>query len=118
KITALLQLQNRGLIVELDSEEMVIRLKDNHTQKKFLQALNFSVTFKDQTYTLVVQYVPINLLIEQPGLLRLVEGKNLLEVNSLISMCWIKPPHKHPPTQMMAFTLLQVNDAVMANKLI
>ncbi|KAG2048097.1 hypothetical protein BDR06DRAFT_838348, partial [Suillus hirtellus] len=86
--------------------------------KRFLQALNFSVTLKDKTYTLIAQYVSINLLIECPGLLRLVEGKNHLEDNSLVSMHWIKPPHKCLPTQMMAFAILQVNNATTANKLI
>jgi len=59
-----------------------------------------------------------NLLIERPGLLRLVEGKNHLDDNSLASMRWIKPPHKWPPKQTMVFAPLHVNDANTANKLI
>ncbi|KAG1840200.1 hypothetical protein DFJ58DRAFT_640250, partial [Suillus subalutaceus] len=95
-------LRNGGLIIELDSEATVNRLKVEATQQRFLQALDSSVIFKDRTYTLVVQYIPVNLLIERTGLLRLVEQKNHLETNSLISMHWIKPPHKRPPGQMMA----------------
>ncbi|KAG2739628.1 hypothetical protein P692DRAFT_201652946, partial [Suillus brevipes Sb2] len=101
-IKALLQLRNGGIIIELDSEETMARLRDNATRKKFLHALNYSVTFKDRTYTLVAQYVPTNLLVERPGLLRLVEGKNHLADNSLATMRWIKPPNKRPPGQMMA----------------
>ncbi|KAG0692195.1 hypothetical protein DFH29DRAFT_818025, partial [Suillus ampliporus] len=118
EIKALLQMHNGGLMAELDSEEMVQGLKDNTIRKRFLQALNFTVTFKDRTFALVVQYVPVNLLIERPGLLRLIEGKNRLDNNSLISMRWIKPPHKRPPRQLMAFALLQVNDTDIANNLI
>ncbi|KAG2741122.1 hypothetical protein P692DRAFT_20752677, partial [Suillus brevipes Sb2] len=54
-IKALLQLRNRGLIIELDSEETITRLQDNAIRKKLLHALNYSVTFKDRTYTLVAQ---------------------------------------------------------------
>ncbi|KAG1817163.1 uncharacterized protein BJ212DRAFT_1480392 [Suillus subaureus] len=106
-IIALLQLCNGGLIMELDSEETVLRLQDSTTRKKLIQALEFSVTFKDRTYTLVAQFIPINLLIEQPSLLHLVEGKNRLDDNLLASMRWIKPLHKRPPSQTMAFALLQ-----------
>jgi hypothetical protein len=117
-IKALLQLRNGGIITELDSEETVTQLRHPTARKAFLQALNFSVTLKDQTYTLVAQYVPVNLLIERPGLLRLIEGKNHLEDDLLASMRWIKPPHKRSPTQTMAFATIQVNDANTANKLI
>ncbi|KAG1764851.1 hypothetical protein EDD22DRAFT_766551, partial [Suillus occidentalis] len=117
-IKALLQLRNGGIITELDSEETVTQLRHPTARKAFLQALNFSVTLKDRTYTLVAQYVPVNLLIERPGLLRLIEGKNHLEDDSLASMRWIKPPHKRSPTQTMAFATIQVNDANTANKLI
>ncbi|KAG1794887.1 uncharacterized protein HD556DRAFT_1212846, partial [Suillus plorans] len=101
-IKALLQLRNGGLIIELDSEHTANKLKDPATRKTFLQALNNAVLFKDRTYTLVVQYIPVNLLIERPGLLRLIEKKNHLEDEALISMRWIKPPHKRPPGQQMA----------------
>ncbi|KIK33068.1 hypothetical protein CY34DRAFT_29868, partial [Suillus luteus UH-Slu-Lm8-n1] len=93
-IKALLQLRNGGLIIELDSEHTVHKLKDHTTRKTFLHALENSVLFKDRTYTLVVQYIPVNLLIECPGLLRLIEKKNHLENEALVSMRWIKPPHK------------------------
>ena len=83
---ALLQLRNGGLIVEIDSEETVNSLKDAVTRKRFLHALEFSVTFKDRSFALVVRYIPVNLLIERQGLLRLIEGENHLDDNSLISM--------------------------------
>lgn len=117
-IKALIQLRNGGLIVELDSELTLTRLQEHNTRKRFLQALDNSVIFKDRTYTLVLQYVPVNVLINRTGLLRLMEGKNQLADNSLASMRWIKPPHKRPPGQTMAFALLQVNDPETANKLI
>ncbi|KAG1777028.1 hypothetical protein EV702DRAFT_954489, partial [Suillus placidus] len=98
-IKALIQLRNGGLIVELDSELTLIRLREINARKRFLQALDNSVIFKDRTYTLVIQYVPVNILIERTGLLRLIEGKNQLADNSLASMRWIKPPHKRPPGQ-------------------
>jgi hypothetical protein len=111
-------MRNGGLIVELDSELTLTRLRELNTRKRFLQALDNSVMFKDRTYTLVLQYVPVNTLIECTGLLRLMEGKNQLTDNSLASMRWINPPHKRPPGQTMAFALLQVNDPKTANKLI
>ncbi|KAG1743987.1 uncharacterized protein EDB91DRAFT_1050846, partial [Suillus paluster] len=97
---------NGGIIPELDSKESVLRLRHKTTWTAFLKVLDFSVTFKDRTYTLIAQYVPVNILIEQPGIFCLVENKNRLKNNSLASMRWIKPPHKQSPTQMMVFALL------------
>jgi hypothetical protein len=117
-IKALLQLRNGGLMVEMDSEETANRLKNSEDRNKFLKALDHAVTIKDRTYTVIVQYLPIHMQIDRPGLLRLIESKNELEDNSLISMRWVKPPNKRTPGQLMAFASLQVNNADTANLII
>ncbi|KAG2051096.1 hypothetical protein BDR06DRAFT_860272, partial [Suillus hirtellus] len=77
-----------------------------------------AVSFRKCTYTLVLEYLPIQLQIENDGFLQHVENENGLPINSLANIRWIKPPTRQTQEQWKAFALLQVIEASTANNIL
>ncbi|KAG1786544.1 uncharacterized protein HD556DRAFT_1213353, partial [Suillus plorans] len=117
-IKAVIQLRNGGIIMELNTEESAKWLRTAEARTKLTAALKIPINFRDQTYALIVQYLPTTLHIDRPQFLRLVEEENLLKTDSLASIRWIKAPERRPPGQLTAFAMLQVSDPATANQLL
>ncbi|OJA11650.1 hypothetical protein AZE42_10164 [Rhizopogon vesiculosus] len=109
---------NGSLVIELENENIAswIRSPTGHTALE--TQLELAVTVQDRTHPIVVQYLPISLPIKRENFLRMVEKENTLPINSLDSICWIKPPHRCSNEQSKAFALIQVCDAALANNIL
>jgi hypothetical protein len=77
-----------------------------------------TVSFRKRTYPIVIEYLPIQMQIENESFLRNVENGNNLPMNSLATIRWIKPPLHRKNDQRKAFALLQVIEVETANNIL
>ncbi|KAG1824334.1 uncharacterized protein BJ212DRAFT_1245283, partial [Suillus subaureus] len=118
KVKAITMLRNGGLVVELESELLVSWL-NNPTGKAALESnLDLAVLFCRHTYPIVLEYLPIQLQIENEVFLKQVEQENNLPLNVIANIRWIKPPTKHSVEQRKAFALMQITDIHIANNIL
>ncbi|KAG2061007.1 hypothetical protein BDR06DRAFT_1049074 [Suillus hirtellus] len=117
-VKAVHALCNGGVIVELENEELAFWLCDLVGRTLLEGQFDTAVSFCKRTYTLVLEYLPIQLQIENDEFLRHIEHKNDLPTNSLASVRWIKPPTRRMQEQRKAFALLQVIKAPTANNIL
>ncbi|KAG2066508.1 hypothetical protein BDR04DRAFT_1029864, partial [Suillus decipiens] len=71
-----------------------------------------------QTFSIVAQYLPINLILEDSNLLCKIKKDNNLPDNSIASMHWIKPPQCRSNEQRKAFAMIHLRDAHTANSIL
>ena len=110
--------RNGGIIIELDNEHIADWLRTPAGQLELVKQLDSSVSFRNRTYPIVIEYLPIQTQIEQEGFLRQIEHANTLPLDSLASIRWIKAPTHRLKEQRKAFALLHVSDANMANNIL
>ena len=110
--------RNGGIIIELDNEHIAEWLRTPTGQSELVKQLDSSVSFRNRTYPIVVEYLPIQTQIEQEGFLRQVEHENTLPPESLASIRWIKAPTRRSKEQRKAFALLHTTDADVANNIL
>lgn len=117
-IRSITTLRNGGIIVELETESLAKWLNNQPGRSALENHLDISVSFRQRQYPLVLEYLPIQMQIEQDDFLRQIEQENQLETNTLASIRWIKPPTKRSAEQRKAFALLHVTDVQAANDII
>lgn len=117
-IKAVLSLRNGGIIIELESERLASWMRDPTGRALFEAQFDTEVSFRKRTFALVLEYLPIQLQIEQEEFLRNVENENNLPDHSLATARWIKPPTRRTQQQRKAFALLQVIEAPIANDIL
>ncbi|KAG1885400.1 hypothetical protein F4604DRAFT_1918096 [Suillus subluteus] len=91
-IKAILPLCNGSIIVELDNESLANWLCAPPGKNALTEHLGLSASIRMQTFSIVAQYLPINLHLKDDNLLCKTEVDNNIPENSIISMHWIKPP--------------------------
>ncbi|KAG1726348.1 uncharacterized protein EDB91DRAFT_1061666 [Suillus paluster] len=117
-ICSITTLHNGGIIVELETE-LLAKWLNNQPGKSALEShLDIPVLFHQHQYPLVLEYLPIQMQIEQEDFLQQIEQENQLETSALTSIRWIKPPTKCSAEQWKAFALLHITDVQIANDII
>ncbi|KIK34516.1 hypothetical protein CY34DRAFT_97858 [Suillus luteus UH-Slu-Lm8-n1] len=117
-IRSVAPLRNGGLVVELESEHLALWLGGVEGRALLEGHFDSAVSFRNRTFPIVLEYLPIHLQIEQTEFLRKIEEENCLPTDTLSSIRWIKPPLRHSQTQRKAFALLQVSTASYANDIL
>ncbi|KAG2047227.1 hypothetical protein BDR06DRAFT_897842, partial [Suillus hirtellus] len=117
-IRAVTPIRNRGIIVELDSEELATWLQEPTGRALLEEQFESTISFRSRTFALVLEYLPIRLQLDDTSLLRRVETENSLPADSLSSIRWIKPVARRFVEQWKAFALLHVADAFTANNIL
>jgi hypothetical protein len=111
-------LRNGGLVVELESEHLTLWLGSTEGRALLEGHFDSAVSFRNRTFPIVLEYLPIHMQIEQTEFLRKIEEENRLPTDTLSSIRWIKPPLHHSQTQRKTFALLQVTIASHANDIL
>ncbi|OJA13714.1 hypothetical protein AZE42_13442, partial [Rhizopogon vesiculosus] len=68
--------------------------------------LESPASLSNRTFPIVLQYLPIQMKIEQAEFLRSMERENSLPEHSLTAIQWIKPPLCRSKQQLKAFAIL------------
>ncbi|KAG2739998.1 hypothetical protein P692DRAFT_201661475, partial [Suillus brevipes Sb2] len=114
-IRSVASLRNGGVVIELESERLALWLGSTEGRALLEGQFDSAVSFRNRTFPLVLEYLPIHMQLEQPEFLRKIEQENHLPPDALTSIRWIKPPLRCSQAQRKAFALLQVSTASCAN---
>lgn len=117
-IKSVASLRNGGIVVELETESLASWLGSIEGRALLEGQFGPSVSFRNRTYPIVLEYLPIHMQLEQNDFLRKIEQENHLPTDSLSSIRWIKPPLRRSQAQRKAFALLQVSTASSANDIL
>lgn len=117
-IRAVMALRNGGIVVEMETESLAMWLNSPSGRAALEGSLDSPVSFRNRTYPIVIEYLPIQLQIEKDDFLRGVEQDNNLSEGALSSIRWIKPPLKRSAEQRKAFALVQVANIQTANDIL
>ncbi|KIK34630.1 hypothetical protein CY34DRAFT_59105, partial [Suillus luteus UH-Slu-Lm8-n1] len=79
------------IVVELETESLASWLGSIEGRALLEGQLGPSVSFRNRTYPIVLEYLPIHMQLEQNDFLRKIEQENHLPTDSLSSIRWIKP---------------------------
>ncbi|KAG1721590.1 uncharacterized protein EDB91DRAFT_1064336, partial [Suillus paluster] len=85
-IRAIMVLRNRGIVVELESESLAKWLNSPTGRTALESNMESAVLFRNRTYPIVAEYLPIHLQIDKEDFLRKIENNNNLSSGSLISI--------------------------------
>lgn len=117
-IRSVASLRNGGVVIELESERLALWLGSAEGRALLEGQFDSAVLFRNRTFPLVLEYLPIHMQLEQPEFLRKIEQENHLPSDVLVSIRWIKPPLRRSQAQRKAFALLQVSTASCANDIL
>ena len=90
KIKAAVLMRNGGLLLELDKAESAEWLQEVTNRTRFLDNLGSGASIKDQTYQVIVQFIPVPFKPDDDDSLRTYESVNGLQPGSVLKE-WIKP---------------------------
>ncbi|KIK78060.1 hypothetical protein PAXRUDRAFT_17089 [Paxillus rubicundulus Ve08.2h10] len=117
-IKRVLRLNNGGLLIELDNEEAATWLKSKPIHNKLTDTLGIQVIIRDQTYQILLPFLPITTRINAPSTLCNIETENGLACGTITQAKWVKPPEKRAADQRVAHAILMLSNPMSANMLI
>ena len=97
---------HKNVLYEVDSEEMVAWLRSPEGQRSFASKFGTEISLASRPFSVLVEYVPIALEVENPNVHRDIERRNNLPAGSIRSACWIKPIKRRSPNQRCAHAIL------------
>jgi hypothetical protein len=109
------KLRNNGVMVLLNSKELVEWLKDTEVELLFTSALATGATIRARQYTILVPKIPLTLDPNSDAHIREIEENNRLKKFSLSKIRWIKPESRRRPDQRLAHAFFSLNSAEAAN---
>ncbi|KAG2050493.1 hypothetical protein BDR06DRAFT_866485, partial [Suillus hirtellus] len=118
KVKAITILRNGGLIAEMESESLASWLNTMEGKTALVSNLDISVSFRHRTYPIVLEYLPVQLQLDDAGFPTQVEQENNLPPDTIASIRWIKPPTKRSAEQRKAFALMHITDIHLANNIL
>ncbi|KAG2354434.1 hypothetical protein BDR07DRAFT_1204904, partial [Suillus spraguei] len=98
-IRSVMTLCNGGIIVELETERLASWLNNPSGRSTLESHLDITVSFRQHNFSLILEYLPIQMQIEHTNFLCNIENENQLPANTLTSIRWIKPPMKRSSEQ-------------------
>ena len=112
------RLNNGGLLLEMDSEEAATWLGGSFAKAAFLGRFAPKAALKSCTYSLVIQFVPLNFKPGDDNELHTLEDLNGLPPNALLRARWIKPPYRRVAEQTCGHVLAVMTRPEDANKIL
>ena len=91
--------ENRGVIFEMNSGEAAEWLRNRQVMAAFIAKMGEMVNFKEQTYEVVVDWVPVSFEVDSSAAWKRVEQSNGLWESAIQDVSWIKPTHLHSENQ-------------------
>ena len=96
---------HKNVLYEVDSEDMVAWLRSPEGQHLFASKFGTEISLASRPFSILVEYVPITLELENPNVHRDIKRRNNLLTGSIRSACWIKPVERYSPNQHCAHTI-------------
>ena len=118
RFVSMRQLDNGGVLLEMDSESAARWLNVPVTQASFLNQFAPNASFKEQAFPIVVQFVPLHFKPDKALEIHQVEKDNGLPDGSLLRAHWIKPAHRRARDQTCGHIILVASAADTANKIL
>ena len=97
---------DRGVIFEMNTGETAEWLRNREVMAAFLAKMGVMVNFKEQTYEVVVDWVPVSFEVDDPAAWKRVEQSNGLWESAIQEVSWIKPTHLCSENQRSAMAIL------------
>lgn len=107
-----------GVTFELNSGEAVCWLKDKDVMLEFLSKMGSTADFKEQSYEVVMDWVPVTFEAESPAVWTRVEQSNGLRSSAIKGAKWIKPTHLRSVGQRTAIAIFSFATREDANHVI
>lgn len=118
QIKAINQLRNGNIVMEMMNESEAQRLREDDTKQAFINKLDANATFKDRSYPIVMQFVPISFNPSKRENLANLERENGWKEGSVLTARWIKPPERRTNDQQVAHILATLGDPQTANAIL
>ncbi|KIM57175.1 hypothetical protein SCLCIDRAFT_74650, partial [Scleroderma citrinum Foug A] len=104
-----------SLLYKVNSEETVTWLRSTKGQQAFAAKFSTEVSLASKPFSVITEYVPVRLAIDNPNTLREMERENDLPVNTIHSIRWIKPLKRRAPNQRTAHMIIDFFRPAEAN---
>ena len=82
-----------GVTYELNSTEAMDWIKGKTVMSAFLVNMGSMTDYKEQTYKVVMDWVPVTLNVNQPRIRHAIKQASRLKEASIKEIAWIKPTH-------------------------
>ena len=112
------QHRNGNIVIEMMNELAAQRLRENTVKQAFIDKLDPKAVFKDHSYTIVLQFVPVSFNPSQRANLTDLERENGWKEGSVLTAQWIKPPERRANDQQVAHILATLGDVQTANTIL
>ncbi|TDL20954.1 hypothetical protein BD410DRAFT_702829, partial [Rickenella mellea] len=91
-------------------------LKSKDVMNTFLEKFGGTSIIKNRAYTIIAEFVPVTLDLDNPEAFAQIEQDNNLPFFSILSAKWIKPVHKRSHAQVTAHLIIALNTPESANQ--
>ncbi|KAI6105271.1 hypothetical protein EV401DRAFT_1873773, partial [Pisolithus croceorrhizus] len=118
QIKSLARLRNQGIVLELNSPEAVMWVKNPLNKLIFIEQLGGNIQIKDRLFNIIVPFLPISTDISDPAMLRNIKRENDIDASTVMQVKWIKDPSKRDENQRVAHALITLTSPEAANKLL
>src|SRR5882724_5308706 len=114
---AVTQLRNGGILLKLDSKEVVTWFYLSKTiWKKFSPKFHKTLVIRPRAFHVVVQFIPLMLHLERLADLRDIEETNGMDEGDILKARWIKPIKRCSPLQVCKHLILSCSLQVPVNE--
>ncbi|KAG2739589.1 hypothetical protein P692DRAFT_201729436, partial [Suillus brevipes Sb2] len=111
-------LPHGGILYELDSAESVLWFNTPAHRGKFATNFGSNATFKDRSFNILVENIPISYNPSSIHANTEVETKGGLTQGSITKARWIKPITRRKPDQRTAHTIITLKSKENANQIL
>ncbi|TDL19050.1 hypothetical protein BD410DRAFT_697962, partial [Rickenella mellea] len=109
-------LKNGGVVYDMSSTAAALWLKTKDVMKAFLESFGGTSIIKERAYTVIAEFVPVTLDLNDADACTQIEKDNNLPSLSILTAKWIKPVHKRSQTQRTAHLIIALNSPESANQ--
>ena len=117
-VKAAVLLHNGGLLLEMVNAEAAEWLCNDANQASVLNNIGSGASIKNQTYQVIVQFIPITFKTDNDLALRNFETINGIEAGSMLKVEWIKPVKDRRENQCVATARFYFQTAKSANSIL
>ena len=117
-LKAVNQYRSSNIVIEMTNESAAQHLWKDTVKQAFIEKLDPKAVFKDRTYNIVLQFVPISFNPSQRANLTDLERENGWKEGSMLTARWIKPPERRANDQQVAHILATLGDVQTANNIL
>ncbi|KAI6118266.1 hypothetical protein F5141DRAFT_1264222 [Pisolithus sp. B1] len=111
-------LNNRNLLLELNSTEAANWMRNDPVRQDLARSLGIEAVVKEQMFPIVIPFFPVTHDLTDPAFLRTIEHENDLPNDSIHSIRWVKNPEHRRPGQCVAHAILLTRNTALANHLL